>query len=183
MAYRLKSGEQVIYGTGFQINAKYPIGVILFVLEMNNEENRIEGIGLISNNLVFDKKHKIYDDTNYNRFIYRGDHWLSREKIIAIDPEIVTIFDKILFKGKSHLKRQSGITIVTKKLASKWEYDLEILKKQIKNIFIDIFKISEEKMISPDYVRHGLEDKRMLATQDWQEYEYCEYKKQIKQNI
>jgi hypothetical protein len=140
MAYRLKSSEPVIYGTGFQINAKYPAGIILFVVEMNNEENRIEGIGLISNNIVFDKKHKIYDDSNYNRFIYRGDHWLSREKILAIDPEIVAIFDKILFKGKSHLKRQSGITIVTEKLVLNWEHDLEVLKRQVKCIFVNAFK-------------------------------------------
>jgi len=145
MAYRMKSGEPVIYGTGFQINAKYPAGIILFVVEMNNEENRIEGIGLISNNIVFDKKHKIYDDSNYNRYIYRGDHWLSREKILAIDPEIVAVFDKILFKGKSHLKRQSGITIVTEKLVLNWEYELEVLKRQVKGMFINVFKISGEE--------------------------------------
>jgi hypothetical protein len=111
---------------------------------MNNDENRIEGIGLISNNIVFDKKHRIYDDSNYNRFIYRGDHWMSREKMLEIDPEIVSIFDKILFKGKSHLKRQSGITIVTEKLVLNWEYDLEILKRQVKGIFMNAFKISGE---------------------------------------
>jgi hypothetical protein len=144
MAYRLKSGEPVLYGTGFQIHSKYPPGIILFVVEMNNDENRIEGIGLISNNIVFDKKHRIYDDSNYNRFIYRGDHWLSREKMLEIDPEMVTIFDKILFKGKSHLKRQSGITIITEKLVLNWEYDLEILKRQVKGMFMNAFKISGE---------------------------------------
>jgi hypothetical protein len=145
MAYRLKSCEPALYGTGFQINAKYPAGIILFVVEMNNDENRIEGIGLISNNIVFDKKHKIYVDSNYNRFIYRGDYWLSREKILEIDPEIVAIFDKILFKGKSHLKRQSGITIVTEKLVLNWKFDLEVLKRQVKGMFINVFKISGDE--------------------------------------
>jgi hypothetical protein len=139
MDYRLKTGETSIYGTGFQINVKYSIGSVLFVFEMNNDENRIEGIGVITNNTVFDKKHKIYNDSNYNRFIYRGNYWLSRQQILENDPEIVEIFDKMLFKGKSHLKRQSGITIVTEKLALKWKYDLEILKRQIKNLFNNTF--------------------------------------------
>jgi len=139
MAYRLKIGESAIYGTGFQINVKYSIGAILFVFEMNNDENRVEGIGIVTNNIVFDKKHKIYNDTNYNRFIYRGKYWLSREQILANDPEIVEIFDKILFKGKSHLKRQTGITVVTEKLVLKWKYDLDILKRQVKSLFINTF--------------------------------------------
>ena len=139
MAYRLKTGETSIYGTGFQINVKYSIGCVLFVFEMNNDENRIEGIGVITNNTVFDKRHKIYNDSNYNRFIYRGNYWLSREQILKNDPEIVEIFDKMLFKGKSHLKRQSGITVVTEKLALKWKYDLDILKRQIINLFNNTF--------------------------------------------
>lgn len=139
MAYRLKTGESAIYGTGFQINVKYSIGAILFVFEMNNDENRIEGIGIVTNNTVFDKKHKIYNDSNYNRFIYRGKYWISREQILANDPEIVEIFDKILFKGKSHLKRQTGITVVTEKLVLKWKYDLDTLKRQVKSLFINTF--------------------------------------------
>ena len=139
MAYRQKTGELAIYGTGFQINVKYSIGSVLFVIEMNNDENRIEGIGIITNNIVFDNKHKIYTDSNYNRFIYRGKYWLSREQILANDPEIVEIFDKMLFKGKSHLKRQTGITVVTEKLVLKWKYDLDTLKRQIKNVFSNTF--------------------------------------------
>ena len=37
---------------------------------MNNERNRIEGIGLIKNLLVVDKRHKIYENNDYNRYIY-----------------------------------------------------------------------------------------------------------------
>ena len=103
---------------------------------MNNEENQIEGIGLINNQVAHDKKYKIYSDTDYNRIIYRGSHWLSREELILLDEELVTIFDKMLFKGKSHLKRQSGITVVTEKLTKKWDQDLDQLKRRIKELFI-----------------------------------------------
>ena len=60
-----------------------------------------------------------------------------------VNPELVDIFDKMLFKGKSHLKRQSGITIVTEKLTKKWEQDLDQLKRRIRDIFIRQFKLNE----------------------------------------
>jgi hypothetical protein len=136
MAYRQKALETVIYGAGIQIHKKYDIGCTMFVCEMNNEENRIEGIGVITNKLVHDKRHKIYSDTDYNRVIYRGSHWLSREQLLLLDEELVDILDKMLFKGKSHLKRQSGITIVTDKLTQKWNQDLNHLKRRIREIFV-----------------------------------------------
>ena len=143
MAYRKKTGESVLYGPSIRIHEKYSIGCIMFVFEMNNEENRIEGIGVIKNQTVHDKKYKIYSESDYNRIIYRGSHWLSREQLLELDEELVTIFDKMLFKGKSHLKRQSGITVVTEKLTKKWEQDLHNLKRRIRDIFIGIFKLDD----------------------------------------
>ena len=140
MAYRQKTGIPAIYGPGFQVNAKYSIGAALFVFEMNNDENRIEGVSLVINKNVFDVRHKIYDESPYNRFIYRSNYWISRENLLQIDPEIVEIFDKILFKGKTHVKRQTGITIVTEKIFLKWQYDIDILKRRIKDIFYNTIK-------------------------------------------
>jgi hypothetical protein len=134
MAYRQKSGESVLYGTSIQIHQKYSIGAVMFVFEMNNDENRIEGIGVIKNQIFHEKRYKIYSDSDYNRIIYRGKHWLSRDQLLTMDPELVAIFDKMLFKGKSHLKRQSGITVVTEKLTTKCEQDLELLKRRVKEL-------------------------------------------------
>jgi hypothetical protein len=140
MAYRQKVSEPVLYGPSIRIYEKYPIGCPMFVFEMNNEENKIEGIGVIKNQLVHDKKYKIYSNSDYNRYIYRGKHWISREQLLEMDPELVDIFDKMLFKGKSHLKRQSGITVVTEKLTKNWDLDLNILKRRVKGLFINTFK-------------------------------------------
>jgi len=140
MAYRHKTLEPVLYGPSMRIHEKYPIGSTMFVFEMNNEENRIEGIGAIINQTVHDKRYKIYSESDYNRIIYRGSHWLSRIQLIQLDAELVDIFDKMLFKGKSHLKRQSGITIVTEKLTKKWDHNLDQLKRRIREIFIGQFK-------------------------------------------
>lgn len=128
-----------IYGVTIKINQKYPLKSVLFVVEMNNDNNHICGISLIRNTTIIDKKYKIYNDDNYNRFIYRGDYWLSRESLQKHDNRLVEILENILFKGKSHLKRQSGISIVTSKLFLKWNYNESIVKNAIKDIFLKEF--------------------------------------------
>ena len=68
--YRKKNDMPVIYGTNIKIQSKYDQGSILFVIEMNNDENRIEGIGLIRNTLVADKRHNIYENSDYKIDVY-----------------------------------------------------------------------------------------------------------------
>ena len=148
--YRDKHKENVIYGSTLKIRDKYPVGSLIFIAEMNNETNKIEGIGLIKNQLVHDRRHKIYDNNEYNRYIYRGKYWLSRKQINEFDPEILEIFDTILFKGKSHLKCRIGITIITEKLFIHWIYELKELKSKVKNLFIHYFKDN----IDEDIVLH-----------------------------
>ncbi len=147
--YRNKHNENVIYGSTLKICDKYPIGSLIFIAEMNNETNKIEGIGLIKNQLVHDKRHKIHDNNEYNRYIYRGKQWLNRQQINNFDPEILEIFDTVLFKGKSHLKCRIGITIITEKLFVHWIYDLKELQNKVKNLFNKYFKYNiDEKIIS-----------------------------------
>ena len=150
ICYRHKYKENVIYGSTLKIRDKYPVGGLIFIAEMNNETNKIEGIGLIKNQLVHDRRHKIYDNNEYNRYIYRGKYWLSRKQINEFDPEILEIFDTILFKGKSHLKCRIGITIITEKLFIHWIYELKELKSKVKNLFIHYFKDN----IDEDIVLH-----------------------------
>ena len=137
--YRITNNEKLIYGTNIRIQEKYPFGSLFYVIEMNNEENRIEGIGLIKNSLITDKKHNIYSIGDYNRYIYRGKYWISREKLMQYNNDLVEIFDTILFKGKSHLKRLSGISVITNKLFTNWPYEEKNLKENIKRIFIQEF--------------------------------------------
>ncbi len=142
MTYRKKSGIPVIYGTSIRIQEKYDIGTLMFVAEMNNEENRIEGIGLIRNTQVYDKKHVIYSNSDYNRYLYNGDYWISRDAILEKDDEIAKICDTVLFKGKSNLKRLSGISVLTPQLFTNWDYKLSVLKEKIRALFINVFSSS-----------------------------------------
>ena len=132
--------DGVIYGSNLQINKKYEKGVLLFVFEMNNETNQIEGIGLIRNYLLTEKRYNVYSNMDYNRFIYKGDYYLSKEQLVRINEEFIKTMEKILFKGKSHLKRQSGISVLTEKLLKKWNCSLEEFKKIVKNIFVSHFQ-------------------------------------------
>ncbi len=83
----------------------------IYVIEMNNEENTISGIGLIYNRLYYDRKYNIYSDKNYNRYTYLGKLWLPRS---CIDEYTLNKLETRLFKGKKHLKRSQGIVQVPK---------------------------------------------------------------------
>jgi hypothetical protein len=171
ISYRKQSGIPVIYGTSIRIQEKYDAGALMFVVEMNNDENRIEGIGLIRNTLIYDKKHYIYLNSDYNRYLYKGEYWLSRETILAKDTEIVEICDTVLFKGKSHLKRVSGISVLTKQLFTNWDFKLCVLKEKIRFLFINTFKLGllinsekEEKEKEEDEVFEIVPVKRLKVT-------------------
>lgn len=118
--YREKNNiSGVIYSTNIRIRETYALGALFYVVEMNNDTNKIEGIGLIRNRLILDKKHSIYTIHDYNRFVYTGKYFLSRDYLLELAGELVELFDQILFKGRGHLKRQSGISVITDKIFMK----------------------------------------------------------------
>lgn len=141
-----KKYNTIVYGSNIRINPKYPVGCLMFVAEMNNDTNKIEGIGLIKN-IISPDRHKIYPNDDYNRYVYKGQYWLGREDLQKIDAELVTIFDIILFRGKTHLKRVSGISVLTEKLFLGWKAELKDLLTRVKNAFLKSFKNSKNEII------------------------------------
>lgn len=82
------------------------------MVEMNNTQNKVMGVGLVRNNPYL-QKFLIYDAHGYNRYVFVGEYRLERDDL----PEsVLRALDAILFKGKSHMKRSSGFTIVSEKL-------------------------------------------------------------------
>ena len=129
MRYRETRGIPCIYGTPIPTNEKYSRESRFFIVEMNNTTNRIVGIGLVYNKPQKDRVYIIHakSECNYNRYIFRGEQWLKRDDL---PEDLVEMFDKILFKGKSHLKRIRGISVVTNKLFTRWEYkEAEVVAK------------------------------------------------------
>ena len=82
----------------------------MFVLEMNNDKNRIMGIGLINNNPVCNK-YVIYEDPKHNTFSYLGKYRIDRNEFNEEEEKMMIILDSFCFKGKRHLKRLLGIKL------------------------------------------------------------------------
>lgn len=128
-----------LYGAPQPPSPKILLDTLMFVIEMNNSKNKIEGIGLIRNKPIIDKYYKIYNDANFNRYIYRSNYYIERETLERYNNDLVKIFDYILFKEKTHLKRGCGFTTVPEKLLRHKICNGLDLKKELQNIFLEHF--------------------------------------------
>ena len=129
------------YSTPVKIAENIPLESRIFVIEMNNDTNKIQGIGCITNFLRMDKHFKQYKDGNYNRFSYRSRYRLDRKELMEAK---ITIMDKcillldllepICFKGSTHSKRGQGIIQLPKTIQEnkhiRFNKCLEILFKE-----------------------------------------------------
>ena len=101
---------------GLALKVKETVRPSMIVLEMHNGENAVKAISLVKNTIVTDKTYHIYKDGNYNRYIYKSRYRLVIKEIehdmTLYEKKIITIFNKLLFKGPRHFKRQQGITEV-----------------------------------------------------------------------
>ena len=136
---RIKRNIPCIYCSPIELSSKICYNTPVFVIEMNNSTNKIEGIGLIKNNPE-KRYYKVHNDGNYNRYIYIGNYHIDRETINNYNPELVYVLEQILFKGYTHSKRGAGMTCIPEKVLK-----LEIceginIKKEIKHIFISHFR-------------------------------------------
>jgi len=155
-AYRRKHNFGCLYCSPLELSSKIYYDSPVFVIEMNNSSNKIEGIGLIKNKPSSNRYYKVHDDGNTNRFIYIGDYFINREQIIGYNSFIVNILDEILFKGKTHSKRGSGLPIIPEKIL---KFDIcngRDIKKEIKELFIYHFR---EKPSSDIKLIHFEEEK------------------------
>jgi hypothetical protein len=107
---------------------------------MNNSTNMIEGIGLIKNKAETERYFKVHTDGNTNRYIYIGNYFMDRKTIKNYTSELVDILELILFKGKTHSKRGSGLTIIPEKVLKLDVCKNINIKKEIKDIFINHFE-------------------------------------------
>lgn len=103
-----------IYGTPKRTQAYFNSHMI--ILEMHNDENKVKAISFLKNQPIFDKPYRIYEDRNYNRYIYKSRYRLVIDRIAdtltPLEKKIIAIFNQLLFKGSRHLKRAQGITAV-----------------------------------------------------------------------
>lgn len=109
-----------------------PPNALIYVLEMNNEINKIMGIGLIRNKINHDHKALInLTDRHYNRYIYNSNYRIDASKFSEKQNKFIQILEIMVFKGYKHLKRGNGITLL------KWN---RFLNDEIRGKFVYFFK-------------------------------------------
>ena len=139
-SYRRKYGYPCIYCCPSELSPKISYNTPLFVIEMNNQKNQIEGIGLIKNKYETNKYYKVHTDGNTNRYTYIGKYFIDRETLDEYNAELVYVLDEILFKGYTHSKRGSGLTTIPEKVLKLEVCEGINVKKDIKDIFIYHFR-------------------------------------------
>jgi len=92
------------------LNTKIDVNKPMYVLEMNNTENRIMGIGCIEYRPI-NKKVFLHKIGNYNRYIFVGKYRIDRSEMSESQEKAMESFDKLCFKYPSHLKRGQGFII------------------------------------------------------------------------
>jgi len=144
---KYQSKYKCIYSSNTIISPYIPQDAYLFILEMNNDKNQIEGIGLVLNRPLL-KRFAIYEDNKYNRFHYGSKHWIGREEVINEENEIRNalyincwkLLEQRCFKGTSHLKRGRNITAFPMDMTHIMEDDNPIL---IIDVLRQLFKRKE----------------------------------------
>jgi len=130
----------------------------MIVLEMQNDVNKIAGIGLVRNSPNLPEhtmssgcgggggggglKPSVYKCRNYNRFIYQGAYridLLSNELELTQEEQLVIkILELALFYGPNHSKRGKGICELPKHVARL--YDFKECLKQLVQRFVKMKK-------------------------------------------
>jgi hypothetical protein len=99
---------QSIYGSPIPLSKHIPADAVIFMLEMNNDLNRIMGIGLVRNHPITNK-YFIHESGDYNRYIYTGKNRIDRETMSEEEEKVMQIFDILCFTGNRHMKRGQGL--------------------------------------------------------------------------
>ena len=137
-----KNQLQCAYGVPLQTNNGFAHDDVLFVLEMNNEENRIMGVGMVKNEPLFRNSiYKIYDNQDYNRYVYLGKNRIDRSEMNEDEENICKVFEILCFTGKRHQKRLSGIKAFPMDMIYKMsKRAIELGKKDLVDFIIHMFK-------------------------------------------
>jgi hypothetical protein len=99
-----------VYCAPDPITQKIPMDTVLFILEMNNDTNRVVGIGMVRNHPVSNNSYKtVYNNRNYNRYVYVGKYRIDRSEMNEYEERIMKFFDILCFTGNRHMKRGQGL--------------------------------------------------------------------------
>lgn len=122
-----------IYPSPQENSSKIPQDAVLFVLEMNNDANKIMGIGALKNR-AFPRRYSVYSDPNYNRYCYMGKYRIDRKEMTEEEEQIMKVFDILCFTGSRHMKRLQGLKVFPTDMLYKCSRIIDLVDF-IKNMF------------------------------------------------
>jgi hypothetical protein len=126
-----------IYGFPIPIHEEIPQKATIFIIEMLNQDKcgYITGIGCIQNKCQWKEKYRIYSNREYNRSVYKGSFLLKRQDMNDKQLTLIKRLDWLLFHGKSHMKRSTGICMISDNILD---------RVNLKNMLIDILRNHEK---------------------------------------
>ena len=133
---------QSIYGSPTPLSKHIPADAVIFMLEMNNDLNRIMGIGLVRNHPVTNK-YFVHESGDYNRYIYTGKHRIDRETMSEEEEKVMQIFDVLCFTSKRHMKRCHGLKSFPAKFLVNCKSVMDITSF-LENMFVTRFSSSSK---------------------------------------
>lgn len=106
----IKKNEKLgcVYCSPEKISKKINDNAILFILEMNNDTNKIIGIGMVKNSPICGR-YSVYKNGNYNRFVFTGKYRIDRNEMNELEENVMKAFDILCFTGNRHMKRGQGL--------------------------------------------------------------------------
>ena len=122
-----QSAINCIYCSPSPICKAIAIESILFILEMNNDTNKIMGVGMVRNH-PYIQMYSVYSNPNYNRYSYKGKHHIAREEMTEEEDQIFTVFDVLCFTGNYHMKRGQGLTMFPVEILRRCEKLLDLVE-------------------------------------------------------
>ena len=123
-----------LYCTPEPISAKIPFYSKMVVLEMDNDQNKIFGVGFLVNKPVV-QKYNIYNNNDYNRYNYVGKYRINREELTAQEEQVFAALDVLCFTGNNHMKRGQGLRAFPIKLLLRCK-DLIDIPEFIEKMFL-----------------------------------------------
>lgn len=134
-----------IYNSPVKIRETIPLFTMIYVIEMNNDLNKIMGIGLIKNCIHTEKYYKVYSVGNYNRYTYKSKYRLDCTEFNEDEIPIIHVLESLLFKGKKHCKRGHGIQRIPSWILENNSYDFI---KFLNNVFKRHFAVKNQELES-----------------------------------
>lgn len=116
-----------IYCSPEKITKKIEEDSILFILEMNNDTNKILGIGMIKNHPICGK-YSVYQNGNYNRFVFVGKYRIDRSEMDNMEEQVMKAFDILCFTGKYHMKRGQGLKSFPVKMVESCKSKIDLVE-------------------------------------------------------